>query len=1065
LFHTLQLRTFSQRQPHGCSRCAKESLARGRALTNRLLYNYQPGKRGYACLAVLLTGLCLGAFSTIALGIPPEETIRFSSYTSSQGLSNNSVACLLQDRKGLLWIGTQGGLNCYDGYQNRVFHHHPSDPHSPSSESIYTLVEDRRGRMWIGTSAGLELWQNFNRVREFTSDGTLTISEDPDGGLWFACWSRGLLHLAPGADSLTLAAPPDSSGIPSFRQVLGMLADRQGRIWMGIFKRGLYRYTPASGKIEKITLPSPLPEGATDHVYHAILQDDQERIWVASLQGLYCLDGGVWRHYRHDPTNPRTLANDNILALCMTDSQHLWIGTDGSGLDRLDPSSGRFYHYPPGDKKSGAFPAAKVTALLRDRTGLLWAGSQGEGLIKIISGRTELIHSSTLLTGSGDWLSEPAWRFHEDSIGTIWIGGQSGLQRLDPSRGLARTLPLPAAIRGGLPIRGIWVQDSSTIWLGTQSSGLWQWHPGSGKTKHFLYQNPRVKAINSQVIYDMQPDRAGGLWLACNSSGLIRFDLATAAMERILPPGLTNDQTCWVTDLLLTGEQLWFTTWSEGLFIMNVRSRTPRKIGWLRPDALDQVYPLLSLCGDASPLLWVGSYGGGFYRLNTHDSTSTLCLAPAGLSDNVVFAIEEDQQGRIWYSSNNGLICYDEQRDHFKSIDLPAALDNHEFNQGASLHSRAGELFFGGMQGFCRISPRKLNNSVPPVLLVAEVQTGRETLPYYLPPDEMPRLRFTEGDHPFRIRLLALHHLEPEKNQYAYRLQGLNESWIDLQQQREILLPHLPPGRFTLQLRAANGDGLWSHPAAVHITVATTFLQSLWFKGFLLAMIFTAAMAFYRARLYQIRAIESARMQEREEIRTRIAQDFHDELGHRLSKILLFSRTAAAENEHLSPTGQAALEKIIDNSTALNKEMRQFLWELDPGKDSLQDLLVELKHFSEDLFDRTDIAFELRGLVPELEQIILPLDWRSNILRIFKEAMVNVFKHAGGCSEVVLAVELRQNQFILQLINNGCSFDLQTVAAGEGLKNMRRRAEKIGAKLEISSADHQTIVVLIHSLR
>ena len=103
--------------------------------------------------------------------------------------------------------------------------------------------------------------------------------------------------------------------------------------------------------------------------------------------------------------------------------------------------------------------------------------------------------------------------------------------------------------------------------------------------------------------------------------------------------------------------------------------------------------------------------------------------------------------------------------------------------------------------------------------------------------------------------------------------------------------------------------------------------------------------------------------------------------------------------------------------------------------------------------------------MPELEQIILPLDWRSNILRIFKEAMVNVFKHAGGCSEVVLAVELRQNQFILQLINNGCSFDLQTVAAGEGLKNMRRRAEKIGAKLEISSADHQTIVVLIHSLR
>lgn len=992
-----------------------------------------------------------------------EHPLQFARLTSAQGLSQNTVTSLLQDQNGLLWIGTQGGLNCYDGYEFKVFHHHPDDPLSPSSESIYSLCQDRRGRLWVGTSTQIELWQGMRKIRSIAADCASAMSEDSRGGMWFGCWGQGLLYLAPDAETpVRIEAANAGDGIPPFAKILGLHADRQGRIWMGLFKQGLFCYYSATGKSEKITLPSLLSEGATDHVHHAILQDHQDRIWVASLQGLYCLENNTWIHYRHDPRNPFSLANDNILTLCLADSHHLWIGTDGNGLDCLDLESGRFHHYPPSHASNTAFPSEKATAILFDNAGMLWAGTYGSGLAKAAPGRIQLTHSAELLPDAGEWVRGPIWCFHEDSAGIIWIGSQSGVHRYDPAQRSAETQRTPSRRLAGLPVRGIWVQNDTTIWIGSQGKGLWLWRPHRDDMTHYLYRHPRAPAINSEVIYDLQPDSAGGLWLACNTGGLFRFDLASRQFERILPPGIGSEIGYWVTDLLLRNrDEIWFTTWSEGLFVIRNGERIPLKMGWLRSPDLDQRYPLLSLFQSGPDELLAGTYGSGFYRLNPADSTSSARIAPAGISDNIVYSFQADRHGQIWYSNNQGLIAFDPVRSYYSTITSPQDGGIQEFNLGASLHSRQRMLFFGGMNGFYRIDPEQEINSVAPQLLIASVHSAHQSWTYYLPPDQMPTLRFNSDDNPFHFKLLPLHLLDPEKNQCACFIKGLDKKWQELGRGRDIILSHLPPGRYRLLLKAANSDGVWSPETGVDLVVTAPLLKSRFFWGLVVTLVLAAAIAFYQGRLYQVRTIERARMQEREGIRTRIAQDFHDELGHRLSKILLFSRTAASEKEQLSETGRAALDKIIENSTSLNKEMRQFLWELDPSKDSLQDLLMELKHFSDDLFDRTDIAFQLQGLVPELEKIILPLDWRSHILRIFKEAMVNIFKHARGCDKVVLEVELLPAQFTLRLINNGATFDTEAITAGEGLKNMRKRAEKIGGELIINSCSSQTAVELL----
>ena len=1014
--------------------------------------------RRTACIIFTLQ-LCLALWSGAAPAAPRRYS--FAGLTNKQGLSNNSISCLLQDQKGLIWIGTQGGLNCYDGYDFQVFHRDPADPNSLSSESIYSLFQDSRGRLFVGTSTHVELWDGRRKVRDLVNDGATSICQDRRGGVWFGCWGS-VRYLAPGSDSLVQITPAlNDSPKVAFAKTMSILCDRQERIWLGLARQGLYRFHPTTGRTERIVLPSHLPEGATDHIYHAMVEDPAGRIWIASLQGLYCLDQRGWTHFQHDPGDPASLANDNILSLALSDSTTLWIGTDGSGLDCLDLQTMRFSHYPPFGERRVQTVGDKITAILADASGLLWAGTQGNGLFKGAAGRLQLTHSTELLPQADDWVRAPVWFFLEDSTGTTWIGSQQGLYSVDAAFRSVTPHPGPTRLLGGLPIRGIWIENERTIWLGSQGKGLWRWRCDTGEMTHFVHQDRQNHSLNSQVIYDLQPDGHGSLWLACNTGGLYRFDLHSSKLEHVPLPNHPPQEGCWVTDLCRKGpDELWFTSWNNGLYCMSLHDRRIKKISLGLSLEVEMQFPLLTLHFTDPRTLWVGTYGDGLYRMDLTDSTIHHITIPARESDNIIYAIQQDPYGHLWCSGNQGLFSIAATDSRFVTYDRANGIEEEEFNLGASLLTRHGNLLFGGMNGFYLVQPQQTLNRVAPRLLITSVRDARKQIDYYLPPGEVPPLTFGEDDNPFRITLLGLHYLDPLRNQYAYQLQGLDKRWMEMGTGREIILNHLPPGHYTLMVKAANGDGLWSEPAGFRLQITVPFLKSRWFFGLLAVLAAGAAAVFYRARLYQVRLIERARMQEREAVRSRIGQDFHDELGHRLSKILLFSRMALAEKKRLSPSGQAALDKIIADSTELNKEMRQFLWELDPAKDSLQHLLVELKRFSDDLFEHTEIAFQLQGVGPDLEKIILPPDWRSHVLRIFKEGMVNIFKHSRECNQVILRVTLLLRHIGLELIDNGNGFDPQTAAAGEGLKNMRRRAAAIGASLTITSRDGETVISL-----
>ena len=208
----------------------------------------------------------------------------------------------------------------------------------------------------------------------------------------------------------------------------------------------------------------------------------------------------------------------------------------------------------------------------------------------------------------------------------------------------------------------------------------------------------------------------------------------------------------------------------------------------------------------------------------------------------------------------------------------------------------------------------------------------------------------------------------------------------------------------------------------------------------------------HQIRLKQILNIETAKLAEREHLRRKMAVDFHDELGHRVSKIALLSKIILNEAAIQKQPGKQYLNQIAENADKLFAEMREFIWELDPQKDSLYDLMSQLKNFSDSLFDSTEIAFQIEGLNPEFEEMKLNMEWRQNLLRLFKEGMTNILKHATNCKNVQLQVVFKDDHLLIILSDDGIGFNVNTASSGNGLKNMQERAEKIGGMLKIVSA-------------
>lgn len=820
--------------------------------------------------ALLFFALTFTLAPVTASSLPAEPTpppipknIRFERLGLEDGLSQSAILATLQDHQGYLWFGTQDGLNRYDGYSFTVFRHDAEDSNSLSSSGILSLAEDADGYLWIGTWGG-----GLNRYNPITEKFTAyqnnpnnpsSLSEDTitdlliahDGTMWIATHG-GLNRMNPDGTFTRFQHTADVHSL-SADNLSVLFEDREGTLWIGtgfgIEGNGLNRMN-ADGTFTRYLHDPNNPNSLNSNNIGTIFQDDLGNLWIGT--GGYSLAGGgldymtnpvsgTFTHFQHDPDNLTSLSADNVMSLWQDPDGLLWIGTWGGGINLYDPNRlpAIFHHVVNDPYNPHSLSFDVVWDIFSDRSGIVWVGTVPGGISKFTprSAQFDLYQVQPAIPNSLQ--NEIISGFFEEPDDTFWVttwGG--GFARFDHNTGAFFHYRHDPADPQSLPndvVSVLYKDSTGKYWIGT-SIGTFLFEPSS-ETFTPVLRNPDDPASNiTATTNSITEDKAGFVWIS-TLEGLEKYDPKT---QRITPylndpekPGSLSADIC--TQVFVDREgTVWVGTWGGGLNRYDPQTGTFTRYAHTDdPGSLsnDAVWTFQQ---DHLGQLWIGTEGG-LNRMNA-DGTFTSYRLKDGLPNENVSGIEEDAEGNLWISTGNGLARFDPVAETFKVFSTRDGLQSNEFNSGASFKDRAGLMYFGGVHGFNVFDPAQIrDNQTPPPIVISTFRVFNEPLPVDL--SGKTRLEIPYWQNFIAFEYAALDFQDPQKNQYAYQLEGFDSGWIEAGDRRYASYTSLPAGNYTFRVKASNSDGLWNETGvAIPLTIIPPLWQRWWFltgAGFL----------------------------------------------------------------------------------------------------------------------------------------------------------------------------------------------------------------------------------------
>src|SRR5688572_17799648 len=815
--------------------------------------------------------------SAIAAPLAAQERVVFRHLTIADGLSQNAVSAIVQDRRGFMWFGTKDGLNRYDGYQFAVFRHDPFDSTSISDSEVTALFEDSRGELWVGTrGGGLNRFdrahERFSRVRGGPSRDIAAIAEDSSGVLWVGTEDEGLFRLTlSGSHDIRVErfvhSPADPSSLSS-DNVPTLLVDRRGVLWVGT-ALGLDRLdSTATGGVSfaHITARSTRPFALIDTAVTSLHEDARGRLWIGSVPGISVVDStrATIRHYYH---RYRTFRYGWGLALSIVEdrSGDVWVTTVGE-LMRLDPSTGEFTYFRHDPQNPDGISSNQPTRVYRDRSDVIWVGSNGYGIDSHDSKANRFQTFRRPLNWPSRLSGFSVYTLFEDRSGTLWIDA-SVLYQWKRATGEFRSFEGSSTRPFDFGNTGVWsiVEDPPGFLWAASVAGLFHYEIATGRYRLYRHDPSDSTSLPEPAVYDVLRDRDGVIW-AVTENFLVRLaDPERGRFQRFRHKERSTARQ-WIFPSMIqdsTGA-LWLGS-DQGLARFEPTAATfrryrhdPRVATSLSHDAIRAILPDPR---QPNRFLWVGTAGGGLNRLDVDSGTFVHFRESDGLPNDVVYAVLADSAGRLWMSTNKGLSRFDPAARRFRNYDADDGLQSNEFNSGAGFKSRSGEMFFGGIYGFNYFRPEHVrdNPAVPAVAITGfrrgnqyeNVRDSNTVLRTTI--SETDTLQLSYRDAVLTFEFAALEYSAPSKNRYAYRMVGFNDDWFESGSVRAATYTNLPPGRYTFQVRASNNDGVWNERGtSLAVIIAPPWWLTWWAYGLYAAIALTA--------LYGIRHYEMNRL-------------------------------------------------------------------------------------------------------------------------------------------------------------------------------------------------------------
>ena len=959
------------------------------------------------------------ALSAAVAGIGRSEMLldRFPSrrvlrhVTARQGLVQDVVNAVAEDRVGFLWFGSEKGLARYDGLRFETFRPSPEAPGSLSSEAVTTLLVDSSGALWVGTwGGGLNrldrATDTFTHLRHrdgdpgtLCDDRVLALFEDRTGTLWVGTAS-GLDRVDRDTLRVTHYEPATTVVAEGQPAVWSVCEDLFETLWVGT-GAGLLRLNRQSELLVEAGQPvatgKSLPRGRV----RALAIDRLGRLWVASGSGLRVLD----RERGFLPPSeliPAAAALDDAAGSTLfTDhSGTLWVGTRNAGLYGLDLGSGRVEHLTHDPSFSGSLGHDDIHALFEDHSGVLWIATHGAGIDRLDLKPAKFVSVSDDLLGERSVPLGRAWSFFEDAHGGLWVGTDRGLIRFDPDGRRFARLKLAEPRWPGLtdgPVTKLSRGERDEVWAVVRPDWLVRLSANGQVVQATRLVLGSSTSRDEGGIQDLHP-LAGGTILIGTEHGLVAFDSATGS------PSLTGDPTggATVTTLLVDSRGLlWIGTDGQGLLRCTSPSGTCQSLVYqgssLTSLSHDRVW---SLHEDLRGTVWVGTTSG-LNRFEPAAGGFTRFQAREGFPSDNVYAIQSDKAGRLWLSTDGGLTRFDPASGRFRTFTSSDGLQANLATPGACFATRDGTVIFGGFDGFSAFDPSRVqpNPNVPRVVIRSFARPDRE-MRFARPLHELAEIRLAHAENFFSIGFAALDYTDPSRNLYRYRLEGFEPEWVQATAGSPANYTNVPPGRYLFHVVGSNNDGIWNETGAtLPVIITPPVWRTWWFRTVAGLALASLAIAAYRARIRHLegerRKLEllvAERTSELAQSRDLLAE--HRDQLQQINEIVKAINSPHDFHELLSSLlAQMRLIRGVDKAAALiwDREASVFCFraawgwpmeELDLIEMTAEQAKERYEREAEEIFPDIFVA-RSTGQNPAEEELTQPRQWKAMlILRI-----------------------------------------------------------------------------------
>jgi len=1031
---------------------------------------------------------------------------------------NTDIHAVAQDPEGYMWFATDDGLYRYDGYNYTYYVDDPLNSNSLTSHHIETVYAGRNGIIWVGTVNGLGrldpatgiFTHFFHQQNESSlSDNEVkAIFEDHEGMIWIGT-NKGLNRLNPGTKKITrLLHSASNPTTISNDQIRVIYEDKQGTLWIGTgsafgenfekppFNGGLNRFDRKTGSFTRYLHDPANSQSLADSRVRAIFEDSHGTFWVGTAgDGLHTMDRkkGIFERHSYDPVHHEKLSrpaqkkifpwvDDHITFITEDITGTLWIGTFGNGINRYDPVTKKVTHLLNAEEKIGNLKIDAPWWAFTSRDGVLWIG-YWENVYKV-----DLLQTNIPYVSTGDIVSS----IYEDASGILWYGGDFGLVRRDRVKGTEEHFvhdPNDPLSLSGTSVLSIYEDRRGVLWIGT-SQGLNRFNKNSLSFTRYRSNLQTENRASYLGIEDINEDHLNNFWIGTYEEGLKRMDRQTGAVLHYPHDDPADSNSISTKRIKRIYEDrkgnLWIGTYGGGL---NRLTHTGKLQHFLyRAD-------INGILEDFEGVLWVAT-SKGLYRKDQQSDSFEHFVYPGTqmTSDMVISGLLEDDQKALWMNSSIGILRLNRERNALITYGESHGVNAQtrgEFVYAGCYKSRTGELFFGDGNGYYNFFPEQLSTNVrPPQILILQFRLGDEIVkpskkgPLKEPLAETKEIRLQYDQNFFSFDFTGIHYSNPVENRHLFMLEGLDKNWRIAGDQRTAYYPKVPPGNYVFRVKASNSDGVWAEKS-IAITVLPPWWRSWW--AYLMDALVIAAVVrmftWYRARWLKA---ENLRLEEKVNTRTkeleqsieekyqlskkierqeallnerlRISRELHDDIGATLSGIVLYSHLAEDQikAQHTYEVEQS-LNTIQQSANDMVNRLSDIVWSVNPEHNSLKNLLQKLEEYASDMARTKDIKVQV--IAPEfLSELQLPVETLHNTYFLCKEAINNAVKYSNA-SLLQLSMHRFDHTIELGIKDNGEGFDVAKVKKGNGLMNMQKRADEIGAKLCLESAPQQGTVI------